>query len=401
LKRASQLALWLDEVSRPEWIWYVKYLAANDTVATGAHQAGPLIGNQLFKNAFPAVLEKAKQSGTAEANIPVILDSHSVNRVVRVVWYLSKGEGRLTGWGGAHFPLLDADSTGALVVFAFHVPSFGMNADGCRVWLSRSPEEEDEIIEWTGPVEPGRGLLHSPFRSLEKLPSESSDRPCSVTARDAPYNWLVDFPSGADIIAETVRRLPSARKDQPDKRLLRRRDCEYELFRSLEKLLVLPRIKEGFATVDLFVDYANTLTNRRKSRSGKSLEIQAKLIFDEEGLSHSWGQRTEGDRVPDFIFPSIERYRDSAWSDRKLRMLAAKTTCKDRWPQILNEARRVRTKYLLTLQQGVSVSQFKQMKEENVILVVPKPLHRSYPQSVQPHLVSLESFITETKRVCT
>jgi restriction endonuclease EcoRII-like protein len=395
------LALWLDEVSKPEWIWYVKYLAANDTVATGAHQAGPLIGNQLFRNAFPALLAKAKESGTAEASIPVILDSHSVDRVVRVVWYRSKGEGRLTRWGGAYFPLLDADSTGALVAFAFHVPSFGMNADGCRVWLSRSPEEEDEIVEWTGPVEPGRGILHSPFRQIEKQPDESTDRPCSITARDAPYDWLVDFPSGVDIIAETVRRLPSARRDPPDSRLLRRRDCEYELFRSLEKLLVLPRIKEGFGTVDLFVDYANTLTNRRKSRSGKSLEIHAKLIFDEEGLSHSWAQKTEGNRVPDFIFPSIERYRESAWSDRKLRMLAAKTTCKDRWRQVLNEARRIRTKHLLTLQQGVSATQFNEMKEENVVLVVPRALQRSYPKTVQPHLLTLETFIGETRRACT
>jgi hypothetical protein len=164
--------------------------------------------------------------------------------------------------------------------------------------------------------------------------------------------------------------------------------------------LILPRIKEGFGTVDLFVDYANAFTNRRKSRSGKSLEIHTKLIFDEEGLSHSWGQRTEGNRVPDFIFPSIERYRDSSWSDRKLRMLAAKTTCKDRWPQILSEAARIRTKHLLTLQQGVSVKQFSEMQKENVVLVVPRALQRSYPKTVQPHLLTLETFISATRRAC-
>jgi len=81
-------------------------------------------------------------------------------------------------------------------------------------------------------------------------------------------------------------------------------------------------------------------------------------------------------------------------------MLASKTTCKDRWRQILNEADRIPLKHLVTLQQGVSENQFKEMHEAGVILVVPHKLHKSYPESVQPALLSLEQFITETKLVC-
>ena len=57
-------------------------------------------------------------------------------------------------------------------------------------------------------------------------------------------------------------------------------------------------------------------------------------------------------------------------------MLAAKTTCKDRWRQILNEAARIDVKHLLTVQEGVSSPQFREMKEEGVRLVVPKTLHK-------------------------
>lgn len=57
-------------------------------------------------------------------------------------------------------------------------------------------------------------------------------------------------------------------------------------------------------------------------------------------------------------------------------------------------------KHLVTLQQGVSENQFKEMRGAGVILVVPQKLHRSYPDSVQPELLSLEQFIRETKLLC-
>ncbi len=50
-------------------------------------------------------------------------------------------------------------------------------------------------------------------------------------------------------------------------------------------------------------------------------------------------------------------------------MLAVKTTCKDRWRQILNEAQRIKPKHLLTLQEGVSHRQFDEMQEsKNLVL---------------------------------
>lgn len=78
-------------------------------------------------------------------------------------------------------------------------------------------------------------------------------------------------------------------------------------------------------------------------------------------------------------------------------MLAAKTTCKDRWRQIINEADRIRTKHLLTLQEGVSENQFREMTGSGVTLVVPEGLQHAYPGSVRPHLVTLESFIGDIR----
>ena len=78
-------------------------------------------------------------------------------------------------------------------------------------------------------------------------------------------------------------------------------------------------------------------------------------------------------------------------------MLAVKTTCKDRWRQILNEADRIPNKHLLTLQEGVSENQFNEMKVAGVQLVIPAPLISSYPPSVRPHLQTLESFIGDVR----
>ena len=79
-----------------------------------------------------------------------------------------------------------------------------------------------------------------------------------------------------------------------------------------------------------------------------------------------------------------------------LRMLAVKTTCKDRWRQILNEANRIETPHLLTLQEGVSENQHREMESEGVKLVVPKPLHKKYPKGVREKLTSLDEFIRST-----
>jgi hypothetical protein len=78
-------------------------------------------------------------------------------------------------------------------------------------------------------------------------------------------------------------------------------------------------------------------------------------------------------------------------------MLATKTTCKDRWRQILNEADRIPTKHLLTLQEGVSDAQFREMQSAGVQLVVPAPVMTSYPEEVRPYLLSFEEFLGELR----
>ena len=148
--------------------------------------------------------------------------------------------------------------------------------------------------------------------------------------------------------------------------------------------------------MDDFVALANQIINRRKSRAGKSLEHHLSTLFTEHHLLFDEQPVTEGNKRPDFIFPSAAAYHNPDWPADRLLTLAAKTTCKDRWRLVLNEADRLRerTKYLCTLQQGISPSQLNKMRAEKVILVVPAPYISAYPAQHRDMIWNLSGFIS-------
>lgn len=74
-------------------------------------------------------------------------------------------------------------------------------------------------------------------------------------------------------------------------------------------------------------------------------------------------------------------------------MLASKSTCKDRWRQILNEAARIPHKHLLTLEPSISENQTDEMRAERVQLVLPRGLHATYSTTQQLWLMDLAAFI--------
>ena len=141
----------------------------------------------------------------------------------------------------------------------------------------------------------------------------------------------------------------------------------------------------------------NTFQNRRKSRVGHAFENHIQQILEDNNVLFKRGAKTEGKQTPDFLFPSEDAYRNLAFEDSKLRMLGAKTTCKDRWRQVLAEANRIEKKHLVTLQSSISEDQTTEMAAKNLQLVVPKPIHPTYTESQQNWLFSLNEFVEEVK----
>lgn len=382
---SEQFDAWLDAHEGVDWHWYIKRLSANDTLATKSHQAGPYLPNDQAFLLFPSL--QLSTDPNPKVSILGRVESHSeCERELAITWYRSaKNECRITRWGGQSSAVLDPESTGSVAVFAF-LKSGAADTNFVSVWVCNAVEE-DVLAERTGPIEPGRPVLLS--QTIRSQLVEAKMGSCWLTPDSTPPAWLAKFPTGEELINRCIELRP-CHTESTDSRLLTRRDCEFAMFKSIESLHVLPRLKLGFSNVDEFIEYSNSVNNRRKSRSGRSLELHVRGILREEGIPFSHGEVSEGNKKPDFLFPSAAAYRRN---EQPLWMLAAKTTCKDRWRQILNEADRIPKKHLITLQEGVSVNQFQEMKSAGVALVVPKNLHKSYPEAIRSELMTLDAFL--------
>ncbi|MGJ1237761.1 type II restriction endonuclease [Sphingobacterium multivorum] len=182
--------------------------------------------------------------------------------------------------------------------------------------------------------------------------------------------------------------------DNPDEALMAWWEKEGELLRIFERAIVGEKIKKGFGDdVDAFLQFALTVINRRKSRAGHSFENHLQTIFDSFGIKYSKGAKTERNNRPDFIFPSIESYHDSSFSVSDLYMLGVKTTAKDRWRQVLSEADRISCKHLITLEPAITKNQTDEMIAQNLQLIIPSPLHRTYSERQLVHIINVKSFI--------
>lgn len=187
-------------------------------------------------------------------------------------------------------------------------------------------------------------------------------------------------------------------REEPDATLIAWMEHEEKLFRRLERQLVDSRLREGFISdgdtdVDGFLSFSLSVQNRRKSRAGLALQNHLEEIFNVHQIRFAAGAETENKSKPDFLFPSSAAYHDMAFPVANLTMLGAKTSCKDRWRQVLSEANRIKAKHLLTLEPGISENQTSEMKANSLQLILPAPLHNTYKLSQKKELYTISSFL--------
>lgn len=219
-----------------------------------------------------------------------------------------------------------------------------------------------------------------------------------------------------DMLARFAGRFPTTREfsayarstlkdlspqEQPDFVLMTWMEREEVLFRTLERYLIADRLSQGFTDedgagvvdVDGFLSYSLSVQNRRKSRVGLALENHLELLFSENGLRYTRTAVTENKAKPDFLFPGVAEYNNPSFDPLKLTMLGVKSTCKDRWRQVLAEADRIDDKHLLTLETAISTGQTDEMAAKRLQLILPRSLHKTYTQPQQAWLMDLEAFI--------
>ncbi|MEE3719718.1 type II restriction endonuclease [Tumidithrix elongata RA019] len=183
-------------------------------------------------------------------------------------------------------------------------------------------------------------------------------------------------------------------EDGLDSAIMAWMEREEILFRTLERYLIADRLSKGFDNdVEGFLAFSLSVQNRRKSRVGYALENHLETIFTDSNIRYSRGKVTENRSKPDFLFPGQAEYKDPNFNPLHLTMLGVKSTCKDRWRQVLSEANRISTKHLLTLETAISNNQTEEMRFQRLQLVIPRSLHSTYTPKQQAWLMDLTEFV--------
>lgn len=370
---------------------FCKFLSANDTGKTGGHQAGIYIP----KSSIEILFSEPGQKGENKDKWVKIKWQDDFQTDTRFIYYGkgTRNEYRITNFG-KDFPFLVPEYTGALFVL------IKVEEEDYQGYFLNSDDDIEAFLNAFGLSPTETNCLIN----TERIQPETHAR---IAIQEFINSLTVDFPA-SEIMSTAARDIQNRVyghveyiQTNPDKKIIEWTNMEYALFRTLEYARYGDIIKKGFSSVDEFVKVANIVLNRRKSRAGKSLEHHLSAIFDKNEVQYSSQAVTEGNKKPDFLFPSKEAYHDSSFPVDYLVSLAAKTTCKDRWRQVLNEADRLRgrPKYLCTLQQGVSGAQMDEMQTENVILVVPQPYIKTYPSDRQDRIWTLSEFVKYVRAI--
>lgn len=368
---------------------WCRFITGNDTGTTGSHQAGFYIPKCASKLLFD---EPGRKGENKEKTVQIKWqDDFTTESCMKYYGQGTRNEYRVTRFGRG-FPFLQDDNVGDLLIIAKfteedyvgYVLSSDDDIDDFFASFNLSPGETNQIIDVAGNVKPDEKIDHLMQVFVAQYTDFPETRQMAQGARDC-FNKAFKIAEGS-------------LKTKPDEVLLNWVDTEYRLFKYMEEKVYADVISQPFNSIDSFVKMANEVLNRRKSRAGKSLEHHLADIFTHNELVFEEQAITEDNKKPDFLFPNSECYHNLQFPADDLVVLGAKTTCKDRWRQVLSEADRVDSKYLFTLQQGVSKNQLKEMQDSRLTLVVPHQYISSFPIEYQSTISDLTGFIQMVRK---
>lgn len=367
---------------------WCRFITGNDTGTTGSHQAGFYMPKCASKLLFDEPVHKGENK---EKTVQIKWQGDFTTKsCMKYYGQGTRNEFRITRFGRG-FPFLQDDNVGDLLIltkfteddYEGYVLSSDEDIDDFFATFNLAPDETNQLIDVAGVVKPEYVIAQLLQDYANQFSSFPETRQMAIGAKEC-YNRAYNIPE------EDLR-------TRPDDMILHWVDTEYQLFKYMEEKIYADTLNKPFGSIDAFVKMANEVLNRRKSRAGKSLEhhladifAHNKLIFEEQAV-------TEDNKKPDFLFPNAECYHNLLFPAEDLIVLGAKTTCKDRWRQVLTEADRVDVKYLFTLQQGVTKNQLKEMHDSRLSLVVPQKYIQCFPKEYQHEIYDLSAFISMVK----
>lgn len=342
-------------------------------------------------------------------------DNETTTSDAQLSWYDSRyGKPRAAEWR-LYFPTTDVSQraqAGDLLIIAKRPD----NSLLCIITPANSTVESQLLWLFEVPVQSGRSFIYQDFHQsgdkeinfsvrfiLEELGIEIED-----VETDYLDSILVKFngkmPTTKEFSILTRQSLKDVNAlDDPDAALMSWMSHEEKLFRRMERFELEKRLRQGFidkdgkTDVEGFLKFSLSIQNTRKSRAGLALENHTEEIFKLHQIRFERTKETENKAKPDFIFPGSREYHLKSFNSENLTMLGVKTSCKDRWRQVLSEANRIKNKHLLTLEPGISENQTNEMKSHSLQLVLPASIHSTYNDLQKPWLMNIREFISYLK----
>lgn len=362
----------------------LKFITPNNVGQTGSHECGFYLPKSIHGMYTPYGPDK----GENYDHHVTIFWPHDLQTDSVVKWYgrKTRSEYRLTSFG-RDFPYLAPDMVGNVLVLVAE------NIEHFRGFVLSTEDDIQNVSEALSVDLTDSWALYNanePGLDLEDVTD------CVRRLIFEFVEMVSQMPTGQEMSENTQRILKTCDKkflkQEVDRRLL---DCvhtEFDLFKMVERKIWLPSIQRQFEVISEFLNVAQSILQSRKSRAGRSLENHTAYVFQQEGLHFESQPKLPG--KPDMIFPNETSYYDAPDSTI---VLGIKTTCRDRWRQILNEAPEISKKYILTLQPAITLPQLQEMHDANVSLIVPAPLHRNYPAGSPIELMSVSQFVNRVK----
>jgi len=369
----------------------LKFISSNDVGLTGGHQYGFYLPKSAWTLFAPFGPEKGRLD---KADVEITWQDGLVTQSA-VTWYGqgTRSEYRLTRFGRG-FPWLSHDLVGSLLVL---IPK---TLTEFSAYILETDEEIEDVQAGLDVNVVERWALYLADRNLEETADE-----CVRRLFETYTNSVIEFPdtraistTSRDVVFECLNAM--AGRDA-DEKLLHFVRNELILFKMIERKIFEPDVQRAFATLDDFVETALRILNARKSRAGRALENHLEFLLTESGLPFEMRANVDGTK-PDVLLPSQKAYEEAArgkYPREKLIMVGVKTTCKDRWRQVLSEAPLIEKKHVLTLQEGISPKQLDEMHRSRVVLVVPRALHSRYPAEHSVELIDIEAFLSSARTI--
>jgi hypothetical protein len=163
----------------------------------------------------------------------------------------------------------------------------------------------------------------------------------------------------------------------PDSYLSAALSAETDLYYGIETEIQTGRLSSLMMTqptVTDVIDFAMGVQQSRRSRRGQSLQNHFAAVLTSQKIPFTAQCRTENGETPDFVVPSCDVYHQETFPADRLRMVACKSTAKERWRQVLHEAARIPEKYLLTLDPDLTEATTVAMAAAGVMTFLPRTI---------------------------